>query len=248
MSEPSTDFGFEQVTPEEKTRRVLGVFASVASRYDLMNDLMSLGVHRLWKRFAIARLDARPGQRVLDLAGGTGDLTGRLAYKVGDEGQVVLTDINGTMLQVGRDRLIDRGIAGNVRCVQANAEALPFPDRAFDRIVIAFGLRNVTDKPRALGEMYRCLAPGGALVVLEFSHLVMPLLQKLYDAYSFNVIPRLGQWVARDAASYRYLVESIRRFPDQAALKAMMEARGFERVDFNNLSGGVVAVHRGHRL
>jgi demethylmenaquinone methyltransferase/2-methoxy-6-polyprenyl-1,4-benzoquinol methylase len=248
MSGHGTDFGYEDVPPAEKTRRVTAVFESVATRYDLMNDLMSLGVHRLWKRRALQRLNVRPGQRVLDLAGGTGDLTRRLSRMAGSGGHVILADINEAMLEVGRDRLLDAGVFANVGYVRANAEALPFAARSQDRVIIGFGLRNVTDKAAALREMHRVLRPGGALIILEFSHLVMPLLQRLYDLYSFNVIPRLGHWIARDAASYQYLVESIRRHPDQAALAAMMTQAGFELVDVLNLSGGVVALHRGYRL
>jgi demethylmenaquinone methyltransferase/2-methoxy-6-polyprenyl-1,4-benzoquinol methylase len=244
----TTDFGFEQVRVEEKARRVARVFDSVASRYDLMNDLMSLGAHRLWKRFAISLADVRAGQRVLDVAGGTGDLTARLVRRVGPQGSVVLSDINGSMLREGRDRLVNEGVVGNVRYVQGNAEALPFPDNTFDRITIAFGLRNVTHKDRALASMQRILRPGGCLVILEFSKVVLPSLERLYDQYSFAVIPRIGQLVTGDRASYQYLVESIRRHPDQATLGAMMEAAGFGAVNHYNLSGGVVAVHRGYKL
>lgn len=247
-TEQQTDFGFEQVPREDKTRRVREVFRSVAPRYDLMNDLMSLGAHRLWKRFAVSLLRVRPGDAVLDLAGGTGDLARRLRPLVGGRGRVVLADINAAMLEVGRDRLLDAGHAEGVEYVQANAERLPFPDRSFEAVIIAFGLRNVTDKDAALTEMHRVLKPGGMALVLEFSHVVLPLLARLYDLYSFNVIPRIGQWVLHDADSYRYLVESIRRHPDQATLAAMMERAGFERVDVHNLSAGVVAVHRGWRL
>ena len=244
----TTDFGFEQVRVEEKARRVARVFDSVASRYDLMNDLMSFGTHRLWKRFAIALADVRAGQRVLDVAGGTGDLSARLSRRVGPQGTVVLSDINGSMLREGRDRLLNEGIVGNVHYVQGNAEALSFPDNTFDRVTIAFGLRNVTHKDRALRSMYRVLRPGGCLVVLEFSKVALPLLDRFYDLYSFAVIPRIGQWVTGDRGSYQYLVESIRRHPDQATLKAMMEAAGFGTVNYYNLSGGIVAVHRGYKL
>ncbi|MCC6201462.1 MAG: class I SAM-dependent methyltransferase [Gammaproteobacteria bacterium] len=243
----AVDFGFQQVSPEEKTRRVRDVFASVATRYDLMNDLMSLGVHRLWKRLAVGALHARPGERILDVAGGTGDLTRLLARRVGPSGCVTLSDINGSMLAVGRDRLLDAGIAGNVAIVQGNAEALPFADQSFDAGIIAFGLRNVTDKEAALRSCCRVLRPGGRFIVLEFSRVVLPLLARLYDRYSFSMLPRLGAWVAGDAPSYQYLAESIRRHPDQETLLGMMRAAGFDRCDYFNFSGGIVALHRGYR-
>jgi demethylmenaquinone methyltransferase/2-methoxy-6-polyprenyl-1,4-benzoquinol methylase len=248
MRDKTTDFGFEQVPWDEKRRRVSGVFDSVAGNYDLMNDAMSLGVHRLWKRVAVERTGARPGQRILDLAGGTGDLAARLARLVGSAGEVVIGDINASMLQVGRERLLDRGIAANVRFVQADAENLPFPDHSFDCITIAFGLRNVTDKQQALESMFRTLKPGGRLVVLEFSKPSLPGLAPLYDLYSFRVLPLMGRLIARDADSYRYLAESIRMHPDQDTLKGMMEQAGFEDCDYLNLSGGIVAVHRGFRF
>lgn len=248
MRDKTTDFGFEQVPWDEKRRRVAGVFDSVADRYDLMNDAMSLGVHRLWKRFAVEHAGARPGQRVLDLAGGTGDLAARLARLVGPAGEVVIGDINASMLQVGRERLLDRGIAANVRFVQADAENLPFPDHSFDCITIAFGLRNVTDKQTALESMFRILKPGGRLLVLEFSKPSLPGLAPLYDLYSFRVLPLMGRLIAGDADSYRYLAESIRMHPDQDTLKGMMEQAGFEDCDYFNLSGGIVAVHRGFRF
>ncbi len=244
----NTDFGYQQIPVEEKTRRVAQVFDSVALRYDLMNDLMSFGIHRLWKQFTVAIAGIRPGQRVLDLAGGTGDLSARLARRVSPQGFVILADINGSMLDIGRDRLIDQGIAGNVRFVQANAESLPFPDNTFDAVTIAFGLRNVTHKDQALASMQRVLRPGGCAVILEFSHLSMPLMQRLYDAYSFNVLPWLGKLVTGDRASYQYLVESIRRHPDQEELEAMMENAGFDSTTCYNLSGGIVAVHRGYKF
>lgn len=244
----TTDFGYQQVSVEEKSRRVARVFESVAFRYDLMNDLMSMGAHRLWKRFAVALAGVRPGQRVLDLAGGTGDLTARLARLAHPGGTVVLTDINGAMLRHGRDRLLDRGVAGNVGYVQGNAECLPFPDSSFDVVTMAFGLRNVTHKDQALGSMYRVSRPGGRVVILEFSHVVLPLLQRLYDLYSFNVVPLLGQLVAGDRDSYQYLVQSIRRHPDQETLKTMMENAGFALTDYHNLSAGIVAVHRGFKF
>jgi len=242
MTDDRAQFGYETVTPEEKTRRVRGVFDSVADKYDVMNDLMSVGLHRLWKRFAIGAVRPRPGQRILDLAGGTGDLARLFAAKVGASGTVVHSDINHAMLAAGRDKLIDRGLA--LPTVQCNAEALPFADRAFDVVSIAFGLRNVTRKDRALAEMRRVLRPGGAALVLEFSRVAEPL-APIYDWYSFNVLPRLGKLVAHDDASYRYLAESIRVHPDQAALAAMMEQAGFDKVEFHNLTAGVVAVHVG---
>ena len=248
MSDKTTDFGFARVPWDEKRRRVAGVFDSVADSYDLMNDAMSLGVHRLWKRFAVEQTGARPGQRVLDLAGGTGDLAARLARLVGPGGEVVIGDINASMLQVGRERLLDRGIGANVRFVQADAESLPFPDRSFDCITIAFGLRNVTDKQQALESMFRTLKPGGRLLVLEFSKPSLPGLAPLYDLYSFRVLPLMGRLIARDADSYRYLAESIRMHPDQDTLKSMMEQAGFEDCDYLNLSGGIVALHRGFRF
>jgi demethylmenaquinone methyltransferase/2-methoxy-6-polyprenyl-1,4-benzoquinol methylase len=238
----TTHFGYEQVSPDEKTRRVRGVFDSVAGRYDLMNDLMSAGLHRGWKRFAVEVSGVRPGASVLDLAGGTGDLAQRFARRVGASGVVVHTDINGAMLAAGRDRLLDRGVV--LPTVQCNAEALPFRDRAFDCVSIGFGLRNVTRKERALAEMARVLRPGGLALVLEFSRVAGPL-APAYDWYSFNVLPLLGRFVANDAASYRYLAESIRMHPDQEALKALMERSGFDRVDYYNLAAGVVALHVG---
>ncbi|HEX8738756.1 MAG TPA: bifunctional demethylmenaquinone methyltransferase/2-methoxy-6-polyprenyl-1,4-benzoquinol methylase UbiE [Casimicrobiaceae bacterium] len=237
-----THFGYEQVSPDEKTRRVRGVFDSVASRYDLMNDLMSGGLHRAWKRFAVEISGVRPGAWVLDLAGGTGDLALRFARRVGPSGMVVHSDVNGAMLAVGRDRLIDAGLL--LPTVQCNAEALPFLDRSFDCVTIGFGLRNVTRKERALAEMRRVLVPGGVALVLEFSR-VAPALARVYDWYSFNILPRLGRLVAHDEASYRYLAESIRVHPDQEQLKAMMEECGFDRVDYHNLAAGVVALHVG---
>jgi demethylmenaquinone methyltransferase / 2-methoxy-6-polyprenyl-1,4-benzoquinol methylase len=237
-----TQFGFEDVSPDEKTRRVRGVFDSVARNYDVMNDLMSGGLHRLWKRFAIGVAQLRPGQRVLDLAGGTGDLALLFSRRVGPEGVVVHTDINGAMLAEGRDKLLDGGLV--LPTVQCNAEALPFADRTFDVVSIAFGLRNVTHKDRALAEMRRVTKPGGLALVLEFSQVAAPL-APAYDWYSFNVLPRVGQWVAGDAASYRYLAESIRVHPKQEVLKAMMEHAGFDRVEYFNLTAGVVAVHVG---
>ena len=243
-----THFGYRTVDPGEKAGLVRGVFDSVASRYDLMNDLMSLGVHRLWKRFAIQLAGVRQGQRVLDLASGTGDLADRFADLVGPDGSVLMTDINASMLQVGRDRMLDRGHAGNLSFAQVNAERLPFPDDSFDLITIAFGLRNVTDKQQALNAMYHALRPGGRVLVLEFSKPTNRPLEAVYDLYSFHILPRMGRIVANDAESYRYLAESIRMHPDQETLKDMMEQAGFERCDVHNLTGGIVAVHRGFKL
>ena len=243
--EDKTHFGYRQVDREEKAGLVAGVFHSVANRYDLMNDLMSGGIHRIWKRFTIEVSAVRPGNRVLDVAGGTGDLSARFSELVGSEGRVVLADINDSMLQVGRDRLIDRGYHGNIDYVQANAESLPFPDRHFDIVSIAFGLRNITDKDAALASMLRVLKPGGRLLVLEFSKPGSELLSRAYDTYSFKVLPLLGKLVAGDSKSYRYLAESIRMHPDQQTLKSMMESAGFTRCEFFNMTGGVVALHRG---
>jgi demethylmenaquinone methyltransferase/2-methoxy-6-polyprenyl-1,4-benzoquinol methylase len=251
-SEKTTHFGYRDVPESQKHRLVGEVFRSVASKYDVMNDLMSFGVHRLWKAFAIEQCAPRPGQRVLDLAGGTGDLAARLAPRVGADkkegGEVVIADINEAMLDVGRGRLADRGIVGNVRFVRADAEALPFPNDYFDCIIIGFGLRNVTRQQRALESMFRVLAPGGRVVVLEFSRPVVPGLDKLYDTYSFTMLPWLGRVIANDADSYRYLAESIRKHPDQETLKGMMQQAGFERVDYHNLSGGIVALHKGYKF
>ena len=244
----STHFGFRTVDAGEKAGLVRGVFDSVASRYDVMNDLMSLGVHRLWKRFAIELAGVRPGQQVLDLASGTGDLADRFADLVGPEGLVLMTDINAAMLGVGRDRMVDRGHAGNLAYAQVDAEVLPFPDNTFDLVTIAFGLRNVTHKEQALAAMYRVLRPGGRALVLEFSKPLNKPLEKLYDLYSFHILPRMGDLVAKDADSYRYLAESIRMHPDQETLKGMMEHAGFERCDVHNMTGGIVAVHRGFKL
>jgi demethylmenaquinone methyltransferase/2-methoxy-6-polyprenyl-1,4-benzoquinol methylase len=241
-----TDFGFQSVPRPEKARRVRAVFDSVAARYDLMNDLMSVGAHRLWKRFALGLTQLRPGQKALDVAGGTGDLTAGMARQVGPDGLVLLTDINAAMLARGRNRLIDEGLVGNVRCLQANAEKLPFADDSFHCVTIGFGLRNVTDKAAALRSMRRVLRPGGQLLVLEFSKPVAAI-RPLYDAYSFHILPRLGQWVAQDEASYRYLAESIRMHPDQETLKGLMQEAGLEDCQYHNLSGGIVAVHRGYK-
>ncbi|MEO7774070.1 MAG: bifunctional demethylmenaquinone methyltransferase/2-methoxy-6-polyprenyl-1,4-benzoquinol methylase UbiE [Steroidobacteraceae bacterium] len=243
----STDFGFEQVAWNEKARRVRGVFDSVAGNYDLMNDLMSAGAHRLWKRFTLGMTGLRPGQRALDVAGGTGDIAAGMADQVGKQGLVVLTDINAAMLEQGRDRMLDEGRIASSVVLQADAEQLPFEDSSFHCVTIGFGLRNVTDKAAALASMRRVLKPGGRLLVLEFSQLAEPLLRPLYDAYSFKVLPLLGRIIARDADSYRYLAESIRKHPDQETLLGMMREAGLEGCDYHNLSGGVVAVHRGYR-
>jgi len=243
-----THFGFEQVKAEEKAGKVAEVFHSVADKYDIMNDVMSFGVHRLWKRFTLAQTGLKNGQRVLDLAGGTGDLALKMSRMVGDSGEVVLSDINGSMLSNGRDRLTDEGVAGNVRYVQANAECLPFPDDYFDCITMAFGLRNVTDKDMALRSMNRILKPGGRLLVLEFSQPVAPGLSPVYDFYSFKLLPMMGKVIANDEESYRYLAESIRMHPDQDTLKSMMQEAGFERCDYHNLTGGIVALHKGFKL
>lgn len=241
----TTDFGYQKIPENEKPRRVAGVFESVAPRYDLMNDLMSFGLHRLWKRFAVALSFVGEGARVLDVAGGTGDLARLFARRVGARGEVVLTDVNGAMLRLGRDRLLDSGIV--IPVVQCDAERLPFGSNRFDCVAIGFGLRNVTHPDAALAEMRRVLRPGGRLLVLEFSRIWEPL-RPLYDAYSFGVLPRLGDLVAGDASAYRYLAESIRMHPDQETLKQMMERAGFERVEYFNLSAGVVALHRGYKL
>lgn len=247
LSGRSVDFGFERVGPAEKARRVRGVFDSVAGKYDLMNDLMSAGLHRLWKQFLLTLTGLKPGQRVLDVAGGTGDLSIGLARQVGRGGHVVLSDINTAMLTRGRERLIDAGIAGNVSYCLANAERLPFADGCFDCVTIGFGLRNVTDKAAALASMRRVLRAGGQLLVLEFSHPTAPGLKPLYDAYSFRVLPLLGRIVANDADSYRYLAESIRMHPDQETLLGMLHEAGLEGCRYHNLSGGIVAIHRGYR-
>ncbi|MBZ2189285.1 bifunctional demethylmenaquinone methyltransferase/2-methoxy-6-polyprenyl-1,4-benzoquinol methylase UbiE [Alcanivorax sp. JB21] len=244
----STHFGYQEVPWQEKASKVAGVFRSVAPKYDLMNDLMSMGIHRAWKRFTLELAGVRPGHRVLDLAGGTGDLAIKFSRIVGDQGEVVLADINDAMLGVGRDRLFDAGCAHNTRVAQVNAEALPFADNSFNCITIAFGLRNVTDKEKALKSMLRVLKPGGRLLVLEFSKPVHEPLAKLYDFYSFSVLPRLGKAVANDAESYQYLAESIRMHPDQQTLKAMMTDAGFSRCDYFNMTGGIVALHRGFKL
>lgn len=245
QKDSSTDFGYEEIPATEKQSRVGDVFTSVAQKYDLMNDVMSLGIHRLWKRFTLELCGLRPGQRVLDLAGGTGDLALKQARVVGESGQVILADINAEMLQQGRDRVIDNGLVGLVETIQCNAEILPFPDNHFDCITIAFGLRNVTDKGKALASMRRVLKPGGRLCVLEFSKPIYAPLEQLYDFYSFKLLPRMGQLIANDSASYQYLAESIRMHPDQDTLKSiMLEQGGFDEVEVHNMTGGIVALHR----
>ncbi len=244
-SQDQTDFGFEQVNVDEKAGKVADVFHSVASKYDVMNDLMSGGIHRIWKKLTIEQSGVRRGHQVLDIAGGTGDLTMRFSRLVGSEGKVILADINDSMLKVGRDRLMDRGITGNVEFVQANAEALPFPDNSFNCITIAFGLRNVTDKDKALASMTRVLKPGGKLMVLEFSKTENPLLTKIYDTYSFNLLPKIGKMITGDEESYRYLAESIRMHPDQETLKGMMTNAGLVQCKYQNMTGGIVALHTG---
>jgi demethylmenaquinone methyltransferase/2-methoxy-6-polyprenyl-1,4-benzoquinol methylase len=245
MTDKTTHFGYEQVREEEKAHRVEGVFTSVARRYDLMNDLMSIGMHRLWKRFAVDQSYVRAGERVLDVAGGTADLSRLFAKRVGPLGSVVLTDINAAMLGIGRDRLLDDGV--NAPAVQCDAEKLPFASNYFDCVCVAFGLRNMTHKETALAEMHRVLRAGGRLLVLEFSRVWKPL-QGAYDAYSFNVLPKLGELTLKDASSYRYLAESIRMHPDQETLKQMMLDAGLERVEYFNLAAGVVALHRGYKM
>ncbi len=243
----NTHFGYQTVDVEEKADRVRGVFDSVAGNYDLMNDLMSGGIHRIWKRTTIDKAAVRPGQQVLDLAGGTGDLAAEFARRVGDKGHVVLADINAAMLEQGRARMLNSGIVGNLNIAQVDAEMLPFADNTFDLITIAFGLRNVTRKEKALESMLRVLKPGGRLLVLEFSK-PHEMLKPAYDLFSFSVLPALGKLVANDSESYRYLAESIRMHPDQETLKSMMEDAGFERVSFDNLTGGIAALHSGYKL
>ena len=246
--ENTTHFGYKTVEADKKASLVADVFHSVAAKYDVMNDLMSMGIHRLWKRQTIASSGVRKGHKILDLAGGTGDLTAKFSQITGETGQVVLGDINDSMLKVGREKLRNLGLVGNIEYVQMNAEALPFPDNTFDIITIAFGLRNVTDKDKALASMYRVLKPGGRLLVLEFSKPSSESLAKVYDFYSFNILPTMGKVIANDSESYQYLAESIRMHPDQDTLKGMMENVGFEQTSYQNLTGGIVALHRGFKF
>jgi len=243
----TTHFGYKDVPVDDKAGLVKGVFDSVATNYDVMNDLMSGGLHRLWKRFTIEQADIRPGQSVLDLAGGTGDLALRIAREIGDDGRVVLADINAAMLEQGRRRLVDAGVAGNLELAQVDAERLPFSDSSFDRLTIAFGLRNVTDKAAALSEMQRVLKPGGKALILEFSK-PADAIRPAYDLYSFRVLPLMGRFIAQDSDSYRYLAESIRMHPDQETLLGMMQDAGFERCRYHNLSAGIVALHVGYKI
>src|ERR1700761_2798922 len=246
-TEPTVDFGFEKVAAADKAGRVRAVFESVAGKYDVMNDLMSLGAHRLWKRFTLSLTGLRPGQHALDVAGGTRGLAAGVLGPGGQTGRVVLSDVNPAMLQIGRDRLLDSGHVGNVECIVADAENLPFEDNSFDCVTIGFGLRNVTDKLKALQSMHRVLKVGGQLLVLEFSTPRAPGLKPIYDAYSFKVLPFLGELVAKDRNSYRYLAESIRMHPDQETLLSMLREAGFIQARYHNLTGGIVAVHRGYK-
>jgi demethylmenaquinone methyltransferase/2-methoxy-6-polyprenyl-1,4-benzoquinol methylase len=248
MADNKTHFGFKQVDADKKAGLVADVFSSVASKYDVMNDVMSFGIHRLWKKIAMGHTGLKKGQRALDVAGGTGDLTMYMSKQVGPTGEVIISDINPDMLEQGRRRLIDKGIAGNISFVEANAEELPFEENSFDCVTIAFGLRNVTDKNKALKSMYKVLKPGGRLLVLEFSKPVLPGLNEVYDFYSFKLLPLMGKVIANDADSYQYLAESIRMHPDQSTLKEMMEQAGFERCTYHNMSGGIVALHKGFKL
>jgi len=244
----TTHFGYENVAVDDKATRVAEVFHSVANKYDIMNDLMSGGVHRLWKRYTINKSGVKKGDTVLDLAGGTGDLAAKFTRLVGPQGKVILSDINESMLEQGRERLTNMGIAGNIEYVQADAEDLPFEDNTFDLVTMAFGLRNVTEKKNALKSILRCLKPGGKLMVLEFSKPVVPGLDVVYDHYSFKILPAVGKLVANDADSYRYLAESIRMHPDQETLKSMMEEAGFDKVSYHNMTGGIVALHTGYKF
>lgn len=243
----TTDFGFSEVPWEEKQKKVAGVFHSVAAKYDIMNDLMSFGIHRVWKKIAISKSGVRKGDRVLDLAGGTGDLAYKFCQMVGSEGKVILSDINSSMLEVGKEKLTNKGCVGNIEYVQANAESLPFPNNYFDCITISFGLRNVTDKAKAIVSMQRVLKPGGKLLILEFSKPVVPMLSKIYDEYSFKALPFMGKIITQDAESYKYLAESIRKHPDQETLKQMMLDAGFDDAEYQNMTGGIVALHIGYK-
>ncbi|KEY91447.1 ubiquinone/menaquinone biosynthesis methyltransferase ubiE [Candidatus Photodesmus blepharus] len=247
-TENTTHFGFKSVTKKEKIAKVDKVFHSVATKYDIMNDLMSGGMHRLWKRFAIDCSGARPNQSILDLGGGTGDLAIKFSRIVGDKGKIVLADINSSMLNVGRNKLRDNGIVNNVYYIQANAENLPFPNDYFNCIILSFCLRNLTNKNKALRSIYRVLQPGGRLLILEFSKPIFRPLSKIYDIYSFYLLPKIGKIIANDEESYRYLAESIRMHPDQETLKSMMEKSGFEKNSYYNLTGGIVALHRGYKF
>lgn len=249
MDKPDfTHFGYENVPYDEKAKRVRQVFDSVADKYDVMNDIMSFGLHRLWKRFTVGLCQLHPGNRVLDLAGGTGDLASRIWPEIGEAGELVVADINNTMLHKGRDRLINEGVSGNTYYIQANAETLPFTDNHFDVVTIGFGLRNVTGKQNALRSIYHCLKPGGRLLVLEFSRPIVPVLEKLYELYSFSMLTKMGRIIVGDENSYRYLAESIRMHPDQETLKSMMQEAGYEHVQVYNLTGGIVAIHRGYKF
>jgi demethylmenaquinone methyltransferase/2-methoxy-6-polyprenyl-1,4-benzoquinol methylase len=248
MTTNTTHFGFKQVDSKDKVKLVRNVFDSVADSYDIMNDLMSVGIHRIWKRIAVQLSNVRKDETVLDLAGGTGDLTALFEKRVGKDGQVVLADINAQMLRTGRDRLIDKGLVGNIRYAQVNAACLPFEDNTFDCVCIGFGLRNVTDKDAALRSMYRVLKPGGRLIVLEFSHPTDKITEKVYAFYSFKLLPKIGKFVAKDEDSYRYLAESIRMHPKQDELKNMMVNAGFERCEYYNMTQGIVAIHRGYKI
>ncbi|MFQ5468883.1 MAG: bifunctional demethylmenaquinone methyltransferase/2-methoxy-6-polyprenyl-1,4-benzoquinol methylase UbiE [Gammaproteobacteria bacterium] len=243
-----THFGYEEVELKDKSRRVANVFHSVAQKYDLMNDVMSFGVHRIWKRLTVEISDVKPGEKVLDIAAGTGDLCDLFARRLGRDGELIAVDINDSMLKCGRSRLTDRGHVGMIKYVQADAEQLPFPDNYFDYVSIAFGLRNVSRKERALESMLRVLKPGGRLLVLEFSHTELPLLKSIYDLYSFRILPKMGKLLADDEDSYRYLAESIRMHPDQETLKTMMEAAGFDQCSYLNFSGGIVSLHKGYKF
>ena len=247
MADKSTHFGYQDVSPEEKTEKVTAVFESVAGKYDVMNDVMSLGMHRLWKRQFIHLANIRPHFQVLDLAAGTGDISTLIVPKFDKKGSVILCDPNGAMLEEGRRRMVDKGLLNNLHYVQAMGESLPFPDAHFDRVMIAFGLRNFTDKDKALREIFKLLKPGGQLLVLEFSK-PQQWMQDAYDVYSFKFLPKMGEVIAKDAESYQYLAESIRKHPDQETLKSMFETAGFEKCDYLNLSGGIVSIHHGHKL